>query len=153
MYFLYLIKSKYKKITEVTKYYYNDNYYESFPIIDGLYLLLDISSTPKGYKIIFEYNYDQYYKTFEADGYIIDNIDIIDSLYEDKNLQNLKYNQVENPNNNNIESFSYNDNTIENDAIIIRKIPLRVTKEYCTERRMCTAECYILFYGDGNKLH
>ena len=160
LYFLYLIKSKYSNIIEVTKNY---NYYQSFPVIDGLNLLLDVSSTPKGFKIIFEYDYSWYYKGFEADGYNIDNIDIINSLYEDKNVnyafensnnnnlesfshnidiinriyddKNVNYNVFENSNNNNLESFSHNKDSIENGTNI--RIPLIVKKEYCYEGRMC----------------
>ena len=105
MYFLYIIKSNYSKITEVKK---NKLEFDNLPVIDGLYILLDVSSTPTGYKIIFEYDYEWYYKNFEADGYEIDDINTIDSLYDEKQ-QNLK-----------------------NEANI--RIPLIVTKENCYEK-------------------
>ena len=105
MYFLYIIKSNYSKIIEVKK---NKLEFDNLPVIDGLYILLDVSSTPTGYKIIFEYDYEWYYKNFEADGYEIDDINTIDSLYDEKQ-QNLK-----------------------NEANI--RIPLIVTKENCYEK-------------------
>ena len=113
MYFLYIIRSNYSKITEVKK---NKLEFDNLPVIDGLYILLDVSSTPTGYKIIFEYYYEWYYKNFEADGYEIDDIDIIDSLYDEKQ-QNLKYEPSEQSKN------------FENEEDI--RIPLNVTKERC----------------------
>ena len=71
MYFLYLMKSNYSKITEIKKRKYDFDY---LPVIDGLYILLDASSTPKGHKIIFEYDYDWYDKFIGAEGYTIDDI-------------------------------------------------------------------------------
>ena len=121
MYFLYLMKSNYSKIIEVTK---NKLDFDYFPVIDGLYLLLDVSSTPKGSKIIFEY-YDAWsYKEFEADGFIIDDLDVINSFYDEKSdNQKYKLSEISKKLKNNLGDIFENNTDI--------RIPLKVVEEFC----------------------
>lgn len=88
-YFFYLMKSNYSMITEVEK---NKQDFDLLPVISNLYILLDVSSTPKNHKIIFEYS--SYYhlkeKQLQADGFKIDDVDKIDKyIYQYEKKQNL----------------------------------------------------------------
>ena len=81
--FLYLIKTNYTTITEVEK---NKDKFENIPALGDLYIALDISTTPVGNKLVFEYDYEWFSKTFNADGYTINDLEIIDNAYIKQNL-------------------------------------------------------------------
>ena len=62
-FYLYLMESNYSKIIEIEK---NKKEYDYLPVINGLYILIDVSSISNGNKIVFEYNYEWFDKDFEA---------------------------------------------------------------------------------------
>jgi len=74
-FYLYLMESNYSKIIEITK---NKKDFDYLPVINEIYILIDVSSISDGNKITFEYNYEWFYVNFRASGFLTDNKEDID---------------------------------------------------------------------------
>jgi len=137
LFFIYLLKTNYTKIIYPQK---NKKELDDFPVIRGLNILLDTSSTPRRHKLYFEYSSEWYYKTFTAYGYTTDDIDFINNNVTNNNnqyyfssfdsyLNNDSYNDSSNKSSSNSSDDSSN--------TTINIIPLEVGKERCFMKAIC----------------
>jgi len=137
LFFIYLLQTNYTKLINPQK---NNKEFDDFPVIRGLNILLDTSSTPRRHKLYFEYSSEWYYKTFTAYGYTTDDIDFINNNVTNNNnqyyfssfdsyLNNDSYNDSSNKSSSNSSDDSSN--------TTINIIPLKVGKEDCFMNNIC----------------
>ena len=123
LFFLYLMKMNYLNFIDVEK---NKKDFDYFPVIRGINILLNYVSTPKKYKLYFEYNKEWQFQPFKAYGYTTDDIDFINRSLSNNINQNY-YSKSEL-----ISNLKNNSNNKTNDII-----PLIVGKEDCFMDGIC----------------
>lgn len=115
----------------------NKKEYDYFPVIGGLNILLNTTSTGRRYKLYFEYSGDWSYQKFTAYGYTTDDINFINNNIDNNNKYYYSsFDSFSNLNNNSsIKSSSNLSNNSSNTTINI--IPLKVEKEECSMDNIC----------------
>ena len=141
LFFLYLLQMNYTNLINVEK---NKEEFDYFPVIRGINILLNSSSTPKKHKLYFEYSSEWYKQPFTAYGYTTDDIDFINNnLTNNKNKNQTYFSSFDsfsilNNDSNNDASNKSSGNSSDDSGNKTREIiPLEVGKEDCFIDEVC----------------